>query len=55
MFVHVHVRLKDETEWREGDLADVYTFRNVKAIQVRVFADRRQALEWVGVEVPDAG
>jgi ketosteroid isomerase-like protein len=55
VFVHVHVRLKDETEWREGDLADVYSFRNVRAIQVRVFADRRQALEWVGVEVPDAG
>ena len=27
-------------------LGDVYTFRNGKAIQIRAFADRRQALEW---------
>ena len=53
VFVHVHVRLKDEMEWREGALADVYTFRNGKAVQSRVFADRLRALEWVGVEDPD--
>ena len=26
-------------EWHEGRLADVYTFRNGKAIQFRAFAD----------------
>ena len=30
VFIHVQVRLKHETEWREGDIADVYTFRNGK-------------------------
>jgi ketosteroid isomerase-like protein len=40
-------------EWREGRLADVYTFRNGKAIQGRSFADRRQALEWAGVKASD--
>jgi ketosteroid isomerase-like protein len=41
-------------EWHEGRLADVYTFRNGKAIQMRAFADRRQALEWAGVKASDA-
>lgn len=54
VFVHVRVRLKHEVEWREGQIADVYTFRNGKAIQVRVFADRREALEWAGVKASDA-
>jgi uncharacterized protein len=54
VFVYVRVRLKHETEWREGRIADVYTFRNGNAIQFRTFADRRQALEWAGVKAPDA-
>ncbi len=54
VFVHVRVRLKQETEWREADLADVYTFRDGKAVQMRAFADRRQALEWAGVGTSDA-
>jgi uncharacterized protein len=54
VFVDVRARLKHETEWREGRLADVYTFRNGKVIQVRIFLDREQALEWAGVEVSDA-
>ena len=41
-------------ERHEGRLADVYTFRYGKAIQMREFADRRQALEWAGVEGSDA-
>jgi uncharacterized protein len=54
VFVHVRVRLKDSTEWHERRLADVFTFRNGKAIQMRAFADRRQALEWAGVKGSDA-
>ena len=54
VFVHVHVRLKHETEWREGSIADVYTFRDGKVIHIRVFADRRQALEWGGANASDA-
>lgn len=53
VFVYVRVRLKHETEWREGRQADVYTFRNGKVIQMRVFAGRQQALEWAGVNAPD--
>ena len=53
-FVHVHVRLKHETEWREGQVTEVYTFRDGKIIQVRIFAHRQQALEWAGVNASDA-
>ena len=49
VFCHVHVRLKDQVGWLEGDLADVYTFRNGKVIQKRTFFEPQQALEWVGV------
>ena len=54
VFVHVRAKLKDSTEWQETRLADVFTFRNGKAIQMRAFADRRRALEWAGVKSSDA-
>jgi uncharacterized protein len=54
VFVHVRVRPKDGTEWHEMRIADVFTFRNGKAIQMRAFADRRQALEWAGLKATDA-
>ncbi len=54
VFVHVRVRLKVETEWREGRIGDVYTFRDGKVIQTRLFLDRRQALEWAGADPADA-
>lgn len=50
VFVYVHVRLKQEMEWREGRLADVFTFRSGKAIEMRTFVDRQQALDWAGVK-----
>jgi hypothetical protein len=43
---------KGSNEWREVSLADVYTIRSGKAIQMRAFADRQEALRWVGVEDP---
>jgi uncharacterized protein len=54
LFVHARVRLKDSTEWHDTRLAEVFTFRNGKATQMHAFADRRQALEWVGVQGSDA-
>lgn len=50
VFTHVHVRLKNESEFREGDIADVYTYRDGRVVAVRVFSDREQALEWAGAE-----
>jgi ketosteroid isomerase-like protein len=54
VFAHVRVRLKDEEGWREGDIADVFRFRDGKATEFRTFASRSEALAWVGVEDPDA-
>ena len=55
VFVHVRVRLKHETQWREGRTVDVFTFRNGKAIQFHTFADEREALEWAGVKAAHEG
>jgi len=46
VFVHARVRPKGSSLWRETSLAEVFTFRNGKAVHMRAFADRRQALEW---------
>ena len=54
VFIHVRVRLKHKTEFGEGRHAAVYTFRNGKAIEMRIFDDKRQALEWAGVEAQHA-
>jgi ketosteroid isomerase-like protein len=54
VFVHARVRLKDSAAWHDTRLADVFTFRNGKATEMRAFADRRQALEWAGVKGSDA-
>jgi hypothetical protein len=46
VFVHARVRAKASSMWRETSRADVFTFRNGKAVHMRAFADRREALEW---------
>lgn len=48
VFIHVHVRVKGETDWREGRHASVYTFRDGKAIEQRIFDDTQEALVWAG-------
>jgi uncharacterized protein len=50
VFVHAHVRPKGSSEWSDVRLADVYTVRDGKAIQMRAFADRQEALRWAGAE-----
>jgi ketosteroid isomerase-like protein len=50
VFLHVHVRLKNRTEWNDGRMADVFTFRNGKVIHVRSFGRSQDALEWAGAE-----
>ena len=54
VFIKVHVRLKQESQWREAQHAAVYTFRNGKAIEHRIFDDTQQALEWAGVKGSEA-
>jgi uncharacterized protein len=50
VFVHARVRPKDSNVWQDVRLADVYTFRNGKAVSMRAFADRQAALSWVGIK-----
>jgi uncharacterized protein len=50
VFVHARVRAKGSSEWQDVRLADVYTVRNGKAIQMRAFADREEALRWARVK-----
>jgi uncharacterized protein len=50
VFVHARVRPKNSREWQEVNLADVYTFRGGKAVAMRAFADRQEALRWVGLK-----
>lgn len=50
VFLHVRVRLKDHTEWIDARFADVWTFLNGKAIQMRSFGERQEALEWAGTK-----
>ena len=52
VFVHARVRAKESNHWQEVDLADVYTFQNGRAIAMRAFADRQEALRWAGVSPP---
>lgn len=47
VFLHIHVRLKSETEWREGRHAAAYTFRDGKIVEMRIIEDDQQALKWV--------
>jgi len=48
--VHARVRPKGSNEWQDVRLADVYTMRGGKAIQMRAFGDREEALRWVGIQ-----
>lgn len=54
VLVHVRVRLKHETQWREGQATDVYTFRDGKVIEFRTFFDEALAFEWAGIKASDA-
>ncbi len=54
----IHVRIKgpnDSTgDWIYGRIADVFTFRDGKAIQYRTFGEVKDALAWAGAVAADA-
>ena len=47
--VHVHVRLKDKTEWLDGHVADTFAFKDGKISQFHSFFDKEQALKWASL------
>lgn len=44
--VHVRVRLKNKTEWIDGQVTDVFAFRNGRITQMRSFLIAEEALIW---------
>jgi len=50
VFVHAHVRPLGSREWHDIDLADVYTIREGRIVQMQAFANRQEALRWAGAE-----
>jgi len=50
VFVHARVRPKESHTWQDGKLADVHRFHGGRVVQMRAFADRQDALRWVGID-----
>ena len=48
VMVHARFRLKGSETWQDVRLADAYTVRDGKIVAMRAFADRKEALRWVG-------
>ena len=46
-FLHVKVRLKNHQDWIDARIADVFTFRDQKVIEMRTFEKSEEALKWV--------
>jgi uncharacterized protein len=54
VYLHVRVRLNGATEWIDGRFADGFVFHKGRIIQYRTFGERAEALEWAGIEGPEA-
>lgn len=52
VFVFARFIAKGTNEWHETKLADVYTIRGGRIVQMNAFADREQALRWSGAKIP---
>jgi limonene-1,2-epoxide hydrolase len=52
VFVRARFRPRDSNEWQQVKLADVYSVRRGRIVQMRAFADRQEALSWAGGKVP---
>jgi len=52
VFVHARIRPQGSSDWQEVRLADVYTFDRGKPVEMRAFADRKDALNWASIKQP---
>lgn len=48
VFVFVRFQPKGNNSWHEAKIADVYTIRHGKIVQMNAFADCAEALHWAG-------
>ena len=53
VFVYARFRPRDSNDWQQVKLADVYSVRDGRIVQMKAFADRQQALSWAGVKIPN--
>lgn len=51
VFVRARFLPKDGKEWQDVRLADVYTVRKRRIVQMNAFADRKAALSWAGAKI----
>ena len=54
VYLHVRVRLKDSLDWVDGRFADGFVFRAGKITHYQTFGERRDALQWAGIEGKDS-
>jgi len=47
-YVHVRVRLKNQSEWIDAQVADGFRFQDHKIIEWRSFVEEKVALDWAG-------
>jgi uncharacterized protein len=52
VFVYAHFRPRGNNQWQQVRLADVYSARKGRIVQMKAFADRQQALSWAGAKIP---
>ena len=45
--VKVHVRLKNKQDWIEGQVTDVFAFKNDKISEMHSFLKQEEALDWI--------
>ena len=53
VFVYAHFRPRNSNEWQQVRLADIYTVRKGRIVQMKAFADRQEALSWAGAKIPN--
>lgn len=53
VFVYARFRRRDSNEWQQVKLADVYSVRDGRIVEMKAFADRQQALSWAGAKIPN--
>lgn len=51
VFVRARFLPKDGKQWQDVRLADVYTVRKGRILQMNAFADRQEALSWAGAQI----
>lgn len=54
VLVDVRVKVKGESQWRQGRVGDVFRFRSGKITEFHTFGEQQKALQWAGADAADA-